>query len=96
MTAVSLLETALLLGLYVALAGAYGLVYAIVRLKGAAALRGLPVMIYALHAGAALAIVLWTPLDIGWKGLIVASSIAFLAIPPITWRFLRHTHETEA
>jgi hypothetical protein len=58
MTAVSLLETALLLGLYVALAGAYGLVYAIVRLKGAAALRGLPVMIYALHAGAALAIVL--------------------------------------
>jgi hypothetical protein len=96
MTAVSLLETALLLGLYVALAGAYGLVYAIARLKGAAVLRSLSVVIYALHAGAALAIVLWTPLDIGWKGLIVASSIAFLAIPPITWRFLRHTHETEA
>jgi hypothetical protein len=95
MTPVSLLETALLLGLYVALAGSYGLVYAIARLKGKSILRGLPVMIYALHAIAAIAIVLWTPLEIGWKGLIVASSIAFFAIPPITWRFLQHTHESE-
>jgi hypothetical protein len=95
MIPLDLLETALLLGLYVALAGAYGLAYAIVRLKGVSS-RGVPVAIYALHAGAAIAIVVWTPLTIGWKGLIVASSIAFLAIPPVTWRFLEHTHETEA
>jgi hypothetical protein len=95
MAPVNLLETALLLGLYVALAGSYGLVYAIARLKGMSILRDLSAMIYALHGIAAIAIVLWTPLEIGWKGLIVASSIAFFAIPPITWRFLQHTHETE-
>ena len=33
--------------------------------------------------------------SLGWKGLIVASSVAFLAIPPITWRYLQRTHETE-
>jgi len=40
-------------------------------------------------------IVLWTPLEIVWKGLIVASSVAFFAIPPITWRHLQRTHESE-
>jgi hypothetical protein len=39
--------------------------------------------------------VVWTPLEIVWKGLIVASSVAFFAIPPITWRYLERTHETE-
>jgi len=95
MTRLNLLETALLLGLYVALAGSYGLVYAFARLQDAAILRHTSVLIYALHAITAVAIVVWTPLEIGWKGLIVASSVAFFAIPPITWRYLERTHETE-
>ena|SRR5215831_11812833 len=96
MTRLSLLETALLLGVYVALAGSYGVVYALARLQGAAILRRISALIYALHGIiTAVAIVVWTPLEIVWKGLIVASSVAFFAIPPITWRYLERTHETE-
>jgi len=95
MNEISLLQTALLLGLYVALAGSYGLVYAIARLREASILHRMSFLVYGLHGIAAIAIVAWTPLQIGWKGLILASSAAFLAIPPVTWRFLQRTHETE-
>jgi hypothetical protein len=53
----------------------------------------LAITAYGLHALAALTIILSTPLGFGWKSLIVVSSFAFLAIPPMTWRFLRHTHQ---
>jgi peptidoglycan/LPS O-acetylase OafA/YrhL len=95
MSEIGLLQTALLLGFYVALAGSYGLVYAIARLQDSSILHRISFALYGLHGLAAIAIVTWTPLHVGWKGLIVASSVAFLAIPPITWRFLQRTHETE-
>ena len=95
MNEISLLQTALLLGLYVALAGSYGLVYAIARLNEGSILHPLSFIVYGLHGLTAIAIIVWTPLHAGWKGLIVASSAAFLVIPPITWRFLQRTHETE-
>ena len=86
MNEISLLETALLLGLYVALAGSYGLVYAIARLQeGVDSPPGVDDFIRVARS-TAIAVVAWTPLEFGWKGLIVASSVAFLAIPPITWR----------
>ena len=95
MSEISLLQAALLLGLYVALAGSYGVVYAIARLQDAPILHRISFILYGLHILTAIAIVTWTPLQVGWKGLIVASSAAFCAIPPITWRFLQRTHETE-
>jgi hypothetical protein len=95
MSKISLLQSALLLGLYVALAGSYGLVYTIARIQDAINLHRLSLALYGLHGLTAIAIVAWTPLHIGWKGLIVASSAAFLAIPPITWRLLQRTHEPE-
>jgi hypothetical protein len=95
MSELSLVQTALLLGAYVALAGAYGLVCAIERLKITSILWWAPSVAYTLHASTAGAVVAWTPLQAGWKGLIVASSIAVFAIPRITWRFLQLTHETE-
>jgi len=95
MIRLSLLETALLLGAYVALAGCYGLVYAIARLQDSAILRRAAAIVYVLHGITAITIVLWTPLEVVWKGLIVASSVAFFAIPPITWRHLQRTHESE-
>ena len=95
MNEIGLLQTALLLGLYVTLAGSYGLVYAIARLHQASVLHRISLIVYGLHGLTATAIIVWTPLHAGWKGLIVASSVAFLAIPPITWRFLQRTHETE-
>ena len=95
MTATALMETALLLGLYVALAGSYGLSYALARLRGAGRFSPVPLIIYGLHSASAILIVAWSPLQAGWKGLLVASSAAFFVIPPITWRFLEHTHRTE-
>lgn len=95
MIKLSLLETALLLGAYVALAGSYGLMYAFARLWDAPPLQRISMVIYGFHGVAAVLIVGWTPLTLGWKALIVASSIAFFIVPPITWRFLQRMHETE-
>ena len=95
MSKISLLQSALLLGIYVALAGSYAFVYTIARIQDAISLYRLSFVLYGLHGLTAIAIVAWTPLHIGWKGLIVASSVAFLVIPPITWRLLQRTHETE-
>jgi hypothetical protein len=95
MNEIGLLQSGLLLGLYVALAGGYGFAYTLARIQDAMPLLRLSFICYGLHALTAIAIVLWTPLQIGWKGLIVASSIAFVAIPPMTWRLLQLTHDTE-
>lgn len=95
MNEISLLQSALLLGLYVALAGSYGFMYTIARLQDALIVLRLAFVLYGLQGLTAIAIVVWTPLQIGWKGLIVASSAGFLAIPPLTWRLLERTHETE-
>ena len=57
--------------------------------------RGAAPAVYGLHGLIALAVIMWAPLGTGWKCLIVASSLIFLAIPPIAWRFLRHIHENE-
>jgi hypothetical protein len=92
---IGLLQAALLLALYVALAGSYGLVYAIARLQGASFVQGIAFALYGLHGLTAAVIVAWTPLQVGWKVLIVASSVAFLAIPPGVWRLLQRTHESE-
>lgn len=95
MNQIGLLESALVLGLYVALAGGYGFAYTIARIQDTAVLLRTSYLIYGLHVLTAIAIVLWTPLQLGWKGLIVASSLVFLVIPPITWRLLQQTHKTE-
>ena len=95
MSGTGLLQTALFLGLYVALAGCYGLVYAMARLHDAPILHRASFILFGLHGLTAMAIVIWAPLQAGWKVLIVTSSAAFLAIPPVTWRFLQRTHETE-
>jgi hypothetical protein len=91
-----LLETGLLLGLYVLLAGTWGLLYAVARLWSTAMFRSAAAAVYGLHGLTALAVIMRTPLGMGWKCLIAASSLAFLAIPPIAWRFLQHIHENES
>ena len=95
MNGIELLLTAVLLGFYVALAGGYGLAYTFGRIQDAIMLRRLSFVLYGLHVLTAMAIVVWAPLGAGWKGLIFASSVAFLGIPPATWRLLQLTHETE-
>lgn len=94
MSALPTLETGLLLGLYALLAGVWGVLWALARFRKAPGFRSAAAA-YGLHTLVAVAIILWTPLWLGWKCLIVGSSLAFLAIPPITWRLLQHTHDHE-
>ena len=95
MSAAALFQAALLLGVYVALAGLYGLAYAITQLRTEPLLCWAPVAVLALHAVTGAVIVIVTPLQLGWKGLIVASSAAVAVIPPLTWRLLQRSHEAE-
>ena len=96
MSALATLETGLLLGLYALLAGVWGVFWTLARLHSTPIFARSAVAAYGLHMLAALAIVLWTPLAAGWKCLIVGSSLAFLVIPPITWRLLQYTHDKES
>jgi len=95
MTPLALLETAPLLGLYVLLAGGYGVAFALARLRRKPGLLFTAAGLYGAHAVAAIDILAWSPLGPGWKMLIAASSLAILAIPPIAWRYLEHTHAAE-
>ena len=95
MSALATLETGLLLGLYALLAGVWGVLWALARFRKAPSFGRSAAAAYGLHTLVALAIIWWTPLGLGWKCLIVGSSLAFLAIPPITWRLLEYTHQNE-
>ncbi len=95
MTPHLLIATALMLGVYVMLAGSWGLLYSLAIVLGRPALRPAAWLCYALHLGLMLAIVIATPLGPWWKLLIAASSAAYLAIPPIVWRYLNRIHRSE-
>ena len=95
MSALPTLEAGLLLGLYALLAGVWGVLWALARFRKAPSFGRSAAAAYGLHTLVALAIIWWTPLGLGWKCLIVGSSLAFLAIPPITWRLLQHTHDNK-
>jgi hypothetical protein len=92
MSALATLETGLLLGLYALLAGIWGVFWTLAQFRKSPIFGRSAVAAYGLHTLAALTIILWTPLGFGWKSLIVGSSLVVLAIPPMTWRFLQHTH----
>jgi hypothetical protein len=95
MSALATLETGLLLGLYALLAGIWGVLWALAQLRPMPIVERSAVAAYGLHVLAAVTIVSCTPLGFGWKCLIVGSSLAFLVIPPITWRLLQRTHDNE-
>jgi|SRR5215471_3189883 len=89
------LLTSLSLGFMVLSAGAYALLYGAARLKESRGLLLLARLAYATLALDAAGLVLATPLALAWKLLIAASALAYLGIPPVTWRFLEHTHRHE-
>ena len=95
MTPDALITTALLLGAFVVLAGIYGLFYSLAILLERPPLKSAGHFFYLLHLMVMLTIVFATPLGTSWKVLIVVSSIAYLAIPPVTWRYLTRIHRDE-
>ena len=92
MTPQQVLVTAALLGGYVLCGGVYGVCYAIKDVHGWTICGALSRAAYGLQCGLALALMLWTPLGIGWKVLLAASTAAYAAIPFATLRYLRDIH----
>jgi hypothetical protein len=90
-----LLLTSLSLGFMVLAAGAYALLYGAGRLKRSRGLLLLARLAYGALALDAAGLVVATPLAPVWKLLIAASALAYLGIPPVTWRYLEHTHRHE-
>ena len=89
------LVTSLSLGFMVLAAGAYGLLYGAARFNESRALLIAAGFAYTILALDAAGVVLATPLAPAWKLLIAASALAYLAIPPLTWRYLQYTHRDE-
>lgn len=92
MTPAQVLVTASLLGGYVLCGGAYGVCYAMKDVHGWSACGALARVAYGLQCGLAVAVVLWTPLGIGWKALVAASTVAYAFIPCATLSYLRSIH----
>ena len=95
MTPSMFIFTSLSLGFMVLAAGAYALLYGAARFKCSRVLLLLASLAYAMLALDAVIVLLTTPLDPAWKLLIAASALAYLGIPPVTWRFLQRTHRDE-
>ncbi len=95
MTPRAMLATALLLGAFVAAAGAYGMLYCAARLWRRQVFTAASWASYAMLCAIAAAIVAFTPLHLGWKALIAASCAAYTIIPPVTWRYLQRVHRGE-
>lgn len=95
MTPRAMLATALALGAFVAAAGAYGILYCAARLWRRRALKTASEASCSAMIAIAAAIVAFTPLHPGWKILIAASCAAYVAIPPVTWRYLNRLHRGE-
>ena len=89
-----MIVTSLLLGLFVLLAGCYGVLYCLGRLRAHRGLGRAAVVAYLL-LGVTTGLLALTALDFWWKALLLASFIAYWPIPPLTWRFLENLHEPE-
>jgi hypothetical protein len=94
MTAAQMLGTSLLLGAFVLLAGCYGLLYCLGRLRASRRLGRAAAAAYLLQ-GVTAGLLALSSLDLWWKALLLASFVAFAAIPPLTWRFLERLHEPQ-
>jgi hypothetical protein len=89
-----MLGTSLLLGLFVLFAGCYGVLYCLGRLRANRWFGRAAAIAYLLQ-GITTGLLALTPLDFWWKALLLASFVAYLPIPPLTWRFLELLHEPE-
>lgn len=88
----ALIDTALLLGVFVLLAGGYGLCYSIGKLRHSHNWIYAGYVCYFFQVVVTLLIVLFGPLGVGWQLLIIASCIASFKIPPMAFSYLELTH----
>jgi hypothetical protein len=93
MTPGEMVLTALLLGLFVALAGCYGVLFCVGRLRAKRSLLYAAYAAYGMQVIVAASLVLMSSLGEWWKLLIAASCAVYLPIPPATWRYLENLHQ---
>ena len=94
MSGTQMLVTSLLLGLFVMAAGCYGLLYCVGRLRGNRGVARAAVAAY-VSQGLIAGLLTLSELDFWWKVLLLASFVAYLPIPPLTWRLLENLHRPE-
>ncbi|TAM10632.1 MAG: hypothetical protein EPN72_09185 [Nevskiaceae bacterium] len=92
MTPTAFVATALLMGAFVLAGGGYGSLYSVGRLQGRPRLIRMGAVCLVVALGFAAAIVVATPLAVGWKILIGVSAAGYAAIPPLVWRYLEQLH----
>lgn len=95
MTPEGFLVTSTLLGFMVLAAGAYGTLYVAARMTERPRLLRFAAAAYVVLALDAAGLVAVSSLGPAWKALIAASALAYLYIPPVTWRYLKRTHGGE-
>lgn len=93
MSAGWLLPTAIMLGIYVLMAGLYGLAYTMGRLHHSRAVQWSGYGFYGVQGVMTVLLLALTPLAVGWKVFLVASFAVYAVIPPATWRHLERTHD---
>ena len=92
MTYTDLFATAVLLGVFVAAGGAYGILYAAALLRSSPMLARAARACYALQLLIALAVCVRSPLALPWRLFVAASAVAYGFIPPLIWRLLEIMH----
>lgn len=92
MSPADLIFTAVLLGVFVASGGAYGILYAAAQLRGSAPLARAARGCYVLQLLIALDVCVSSPLALPWKVFLAASAAAYGFIPPLMWRLLEAMH----
>lgn len=95
MSGPEMLRTAALLGLFVLLAGCYGVGYGLGRLRGGREWTVAGYVAYGLQCAVAGALLAFTPLLAWWKAFIILSCALYLGIPPLAWRWLSALHRLE-
>jgi hypothetical protein len=93
MTPLEMVVTSLLLGLFVVLAGCYGVLFCVGRLRANRTVVYAAYAAYGMQVIVAASLVLLTSLGDWWKLLIAASCAVYLPIPPATWRHLENLHQ---
>jgi hypothetical protein len=92
MTYLDLFATAVLLGVFVAAGGAYGILYGAAMLRSSSALARSARVCYALQLLVALTVCVRSPLALPWKLFIAASAAAYGFLPSLVWRLLEAMH----
>ncbi len=84
-----------MMGLFALAGGGYGGLYSIGRLWTRPGLIQAGGACWIAAFVIALTIAVRTPLDVGWKLLILASALVYAVIPPVTWRYLERLHDQQ-